>query len=59
MFDNLNPIASDELTEQRRVICKTCPSYLEIEPVDVCGECNCPIKLKTALKFAHCPLEKW
>lgn len=59
MFENLNPIANDELTEKRRAICAACPKLVEISFIKRCSECGCFIDAKTAIKAAECPLKKW
>ena len=32
---------------------------LDFEPFDICSECDCVIKYKTALASAKCPIGKW
>ena len=41
--------------KERRAICKTCPS----RKVFVCGECGCPIPMKSRVKDEYCDLKKW
>lgn len=43
--------------DTRYEICKRCDRFLS--PVKVCRECGCSMPLKTWLKNATCPLNKW
>jgi hypothetical protein len=48
----------DEIN-RRETICNTCDNKAQHFALDVCKSCYCFIKLKTALKGATCPLDKW
>lgn len=51
--------AEISLTDSRKEICNVCESKRQYFSLDLCSECGCFIKLKTALKRATCPLDKW
>lgn len=42
-------------SKRRRIICYGCPK----RTLFVCGECGCPIPMKTRVKEEDCPLKKW
>lgn len=48
--------------EKRYAICKDCPEY-GISPLimakDKCKQCGCIMAIKTWIKPASCPLNKW
>lgn len=50
--------------EDRQAICDKCPE-LSIRfgesnfPTKICKKCGCFIDVKTRVKNAHCPLQKW
>ena len=48
----------DEIN-RRETICNTCDNKAQHFALDVCKSCYCFIKIKTALKGATCPLDKW
>jgi len=48
-------LVSDEIDE-RWIICQACP---ELTSGNRCRQCGCFMKLKTKLKAAKCPLDKW
>lgn len=41
--------------EKRMEICNKCPSML----LGVCRKCGCFVKIKTMIKLAECPINKW
>ncbi len=41
--------------KKRRAICKICPSRVMF----VCGECGCPIRMKSLVDDEYCDLNKW
>lgn len=53
---NTEQIVTEEVKNERRAICETCPMLLKTRQ---CAECLCFIDLKTTLKQEKCPLEKW
>jgi hypothetical protein len=50
-----NLVASLEEQTYRKEICKKCENY----KVLYCTNCGCSISLKTKLKMAKCPINKW
>ena len=57
-------IASNDIIESRRAMCRTCPHADPCAPPwaskkCVCGKCGCPLKHKTRLADETCPAEKW
>ena len=59
-WDLLNPNTeySDEAEADRRYdICKACPELIDL--TKQCKQCGCIMPLKTKLKHATCPLNKW
>jgi len=44
-----------ELVQQRMDICKTCPWFNGRR----CRQCGCFMALKTTLRQAKCPIDKW
>jgi len=45
--------------ERRKAVCDGCNNKVQHFKIDMCQDCYCFIKLKTALKNATCPLDKW
>ena len=59
-WDVLNPNTEwvDEDTSSARMeICNGCPELIKL--TKQCKECGCFMAVKTKLKLAACPLEKW
>jgi len=59
-WDILNPNvekASEEAAEARYAICLDCPELIKL--TKQCKQCGCLMVLKTKLKNAQCPLQKW
>jgi len=59
-WDIINPNiekASEELAEERYAICAACPELIKL--TKQCKQCGCLMVLKTKLKNARCPLQKW
>jgi len=50
-------IASDDVVKDRLDICMSC-EYL-ITYTNQCKKCGCFINLKTKIKNAKCPIDKW
>ena len=48
---------SKEYIKTRIKICETCSSLLK--PTYTCKECGCFMRIKTRIKRAGCPLNKW
>jgi hypothetical protein len=40
-------------------ICNACPEKKQTLGIDVCDKCSCSLTLKTLIKLAPCPLNKW
>ena len=57
LFDPSQPRSDRDLIEYRLSICNTCPSLNK--RLMKCKKCGCYMKLKSTLKQAKCPLEKW
>ena len=48
--------APEALQKLRFEICQSCP---ELTSFNRCQKCGCFMVVKTRLKGAHCPLDKW
>jgi hypothetical protein len=57
LFDPRQPRSEKELIEYRLDICKQCP-WLDKRLVK-CRKCGCFMKLKSTLRQAKCPIDKW
>lgn len=57
LFDPNTPRSDRELIESRLEICNACPWFNK--RLAKCKKCGCFMKLKSTLKQAKCPLEKW
>lgn len=57
LFDPKQPRSDKELVEYRLDICKQCP-WLDKRTVR-CRKCGCFMTLKSTLKQAKCPIDKW
>lgn len=57
LFDPRQPRSDRDLVEERLAICNQCP-WLDKRLIK-CRKCGCFMKLKTTLKQAVCPLDKW
>jgi hypothetical protein len=57
LFDPRQERSDKELVEYRLDICKQCP-WLDKRLVK-CRKCGCFMKLKSTLKQAKCPIDKW
>lgn len=57
LFDPSQPRSDKELIEYRLSICNTCPALNK--NLMKCKKCGCFMKLKSTLRSAQCPLEKW
>jgi len=51
--------AYDAEVEKRRELCGSCENKTTVAGVDLCSLCLCVIRGKTALRGAHCPINKW
>lgn len=57
LFDPREPRSEVELQQARLEICKQCPW---LNPIGMrCRQCGCFMTLKSTLRQAKCPLEKW
>lgn len=59
-WDLVNPeteYVDENIAIERLSICKSCPEL--IKTTHQCKKCGCLMHLKTKLKKATCPLEKW
>jgi hypothetical protein len=59
-WDLLNPkteYVDEEASDARMTICNGCPKLIKL--TKQCKECGCIMSVKTKLKLASCPLEKW
>lgn len=57
LFDPRSPRSDKDLIEQRLSICNQC-EWLD-KRLTKCRQCGCFMHLKSTLKQAKCPLEKW
>lgn len=57
----MSVLASKEMRERRRAICRDCPHATGGKPEKrvFCGVCGCVIAGKTALAGERCPIGKW
>jgi hypothetical protein len=51
--------ASEEIIQQRLMICSGCDHKCVVGFFAVCNSCGCIIKAKAALENANCPEFKW
>jgi hypothetical protein len=59
-WDLLNPNkekSDEELKQFRMDICKGCEHFRKTN--QTCRKCGCFMSLKTTLKAAKCPVDKW
>ena len=54
---NSNNYTSKDIRNKRYDICKGCEHFFS--PIKMCRECGCSMPLKTWLKEAKCPVNKW
>jgi hypothetical protein len=47
----------EDISNARMEICNGCPKLIKF--TKQCKECGCFMAVKTKLKLAACPLEKW
>jgi hypothetical protein len=52
-------LTKDQIVENRRTVCNSCPNMKKNLVADYCGICKCIIKIKTKLDKAKCPEGKW
>lgn len=57
MFDPRQPRSDKDLAAERLDICRSCPYF--VAKLEKCTRCGCLMRLKTKLKNAHCPINKW
>jgi hypothetical protein len=57
LFDPNQPRSDRELIESRLEICNQCEWFHK--RLAKCKKCGCFMKLKSTLKQAKCPIEKW
>ena len=57
LIDKSQPTATEEKSNMRFEICKSCPELIQI--TNQCKKCGCFMNLKTKLEKAVCPLGKW
>lgn len=48
-------LVSDDIASDRMAICNLC----EAKQITFCTICGCQLHMKTRLKEATCPMEKW
>lgn len=52
------PVVDNDTHKTRLKICLACPEYSN-NIGQFCKKCRCAVAIKTKLKDATCPLEKW
>jgi hypothetical protein len=57
LFDPDQPRSDRELIEKRLAICNQCEWFNK--RLAKCKKCGCFMRLKSTLKSAQCPIEKW
>tara|TARA_E500000331_G_scaffold104549_1_gene101350 strand:+ start:3476 stop:3685 length:210 start_codon:yes stop_codon:yes gene_type:complete len=55
--EDYNPFSGENLIKKRMAICNDCSSFIKI--TNQCKKCGCFMKLKTRMKDAKCPIDKW
>ena len=50
-------LVKKEEAQRRFDICKQCDKLKQ--PLNLCGECKCFMKVKVKLVGSECPLKKW
>ena len=48
---------TQDIRDERYAICKECPKLIKI--TRTCTACGCFMAMKTWLKDAECPIDKW
>lgn len=56
-IENTSYIVSSKVQEERMQICKSCEHLFHA--TNSCKKCGCFMILKTKLKNAQCPINKW
>jgi hypothetical protein len=54
---NVNAYTAKKIRDERYEICKSCPELFK--PTRTCKKCGCFMAMKTWLKDATCPINKW
>lgn len=54
---NVSAYTTKKIRDQRYEICKSCPELFK--PTRTCKKCGCFMAMKTWLKDAKCPINKW
>lgn len=57
LFKKDQPRALDEIKQKRLEICKKCEHFIKL--THQCSKCGCLMDLKTKLRNASCPIDKW
>jgi hypothetical protein len=57
LFKKNEPRALEDVRKQRLEICKSCEHFIKI--THQCTKCGCFMDLKTKLRTATCPINKW
>lgn len=57
LFDPSQPRSDRELIEHRLSICNQCPWFNK--RLAKCRKCGCFMKLKSTLRQAKCPIDRW
>ena len=57
LFDPRQPRSDKDLIEARLAICNTCEFFNK--RLQKCKKCGCFMHLKTTLRQAKCPVDKW
>ena len=56
-IDVFHPTISSENVQKRMEICRNCDKFEPIQ--ERCKQCGCFMKVKTSLRTASCPLNRW
>ncbi len=56
-IDPKTEYVSEDISQQRYSICLQCPEFFKV--TKQCKKCGCLMTLKTKLKNAECPIQKW
>lgn len=54
---NKQNYVANEIADSRMQLCEQCPELIKM--TKQCKKCGCFMALKTKIKFATCPLQKW
>lgn len=57
--ENFNVLTSEVERIERSTLCNSCENNINIQDIDTCYKCACPIEYVVTYKFKECPIKKW